>query len=191
MTEAPTQKKTRQGRWTLFALIAVTIAPVLASYLAYYVWKPSGGKTYGELLAVQPVPAFKLATLDGQPASLADLKGKWLLVMSDSGACAQSCLDTLHALRQFRVAQGKEMDRVERLWLLTDAAQPSAAALQQADGAKLLRAQAAIPLPASQADSFYLIDPLGNQVMRYPRSAEPGKVIKELTRLLKNNENIG
>ena len=51
MTEAPTQKKTRQGRWTLFALIAITIAPVLASYLAYYVWKPSGGKTYGELLA--------------------------------------------------------------------------------------------------------------------------------------------
>lgn len=181
----------RSGRKTILALIAITIAPVLASYLAYYVWKPVGGQTYGQLLTVSPVPAFKLAQLNGQPASLVDFKGKWLLLMTDSASCTQSCLATLHALRQYRLAQGKEMDRVERLWLVTDAVEPSAAALAQADGAQVRRALESIPLPGKQADGFYLIDPLGNQVMRYPRSAEPSKVIKELTRLLKNNENIG
>ncbi|PHV11614.1 SCO family protein [Chitinimonas sp. BJB300] len=188
---APLKQAKNGRRWTLFAILAVTIAPVLVSYLTYYIWKPAGGKSYGELLPVRPVPTFKLSTTEGAPATLADLKGKWLLVMADSASCDRSCLDTLYALRQYRLAQGKEMDRVERIWLVTDTGQPSAAALKQADGAQIRHALEPIPLPKQLDDSIYLIDPLGNQVMRYPRTAEPRKVIKELTGLLKNNENIG
>ncbi|MGQ5523559.1 SCO family protein [Chitinimonas sp. PSY-7] len=187
----PPVPRASNGRWALFAVLAVAIAPILASYLTYYVWKPAGGKSYGELLPVQPVPAFKLSTLEGASASLADLKGKWLLVMVDSTRCEQSCPDALYAMRQYRLAQGKEMDRVERVWLVTDAAQPSAATLKQADGMHIRRALDPVPLPRQLDGGIYLIDPLGNQVMRYPRTAEPRKVIKELTGLLKNNENIG
>lgn len=181
----------KSGRRTLFLLIAITIAPVLASYLAYYVWKPQGGMTYGELLKVGPVPAFAMQTLDGKPASLAEFKGKWVLTMADGTGCTAACQDTLHALRQYRIAQGKEMPRIERLWLLTDAGQPSAAALAAADGAHVRRALAPVPLPGELATGFYLIDPLGNQVLRYPRDAQPGQVIKELGKILKNNQNLG
>ncbi|MDN3576552.1 cytochrome C oxidase subunit I [Chitinimonas viridis] len=187
---AATQPK-RNGRWILFALIAITIAPVLASYLAYYVWRPEGGKTYGELLKVGPVPAFRQAGLDGKPAALADLKGRWVLVMAASGDCQQACQKDLHALRQIRMAQGKFMDRVERLWLVTDAAAPSAQAVAAADGARTVRALEAIPLQGDVATGYYLIDPLGNQVIRYPRTADPVRVIKEVGKFLKNNENLG
>lgn len=188
---SPDPRALRSSRLTLLALIAVAVAPVVLSYLLYYVWKPSGGRTYGELLEVKPVPAMKLSTLDGKRASLDEFQHKWLLVMVDDAACARSCQDALFALRQYRLSQGKEMMRVERLWLVTGDAAPSAETLKHADGAALRRVEGAVTLPGELASGIYLVDPLGNQVMRYPRAAETGKVIKELTRFLKNNESLG
>lgn len=180
-----------QNRLTLLALIIITIAPVAASYLAYYYWKPEGGKSYGQMLEIAPVPQFKMAMLDGKPAQLGQLKGKWLIVMADGAACDQSCQDTLFAIRQFRLAQGKDMGRVERLWLITDDGMPSADSVTRADGAQLRRALQAIPLPGAINKGIYIIDPLGNQVLRYERGVMPNKVIKELGKLLKNNEALG
>lgn len=180
-----------QKRLTLLALIAITIAPVAASYLAYYYWKPEGGKSYGKMLEIAPVPQFKMATMDGQPAQLAQLKGKWLIVMADTANCEKSCQDSLFAIRQFRLAQGKDMGRVERLWLVTDEGTPSADAITRADGAQLRRALQSIPLPGAVNKGIYIIDPLGNQVLRYERDVVPNKVIKELGKLLKNNEALG
>lgn len=181
----------KSNRATLYLLIALTVAPVLLSTLAYFYWKPSGGKTFGQLLEIHPVPAFPMSKLDGTPASLAEFKGKWVLVMVDDAKCGRSCLDTLHALRQYRVAQGVEMERVERVWLMTGNAQPDADALAAADGAQIRRALQTPLLPGELAAGIYLIDPLGNQVMRYNRDDLPAKVIKELGRLLKNNTAIG
>ncbi|MFC4159485.1 hypothetical protein [Chitinimonas lacunae] len=180
-----------RNRLTLIALIAVALAPVVLSYLAYYVWKPSGGRSYGQLLEVRPLPDFPLASLDGKPARLDEFRRKWLLVMVDDAACGKDCMDALFALRQYRLSQGKEMHRIERLWLVTGEGQPSAAALRQADGAAIRRALAPVPLPGELQRGIYLIDPLGNQVVRYPRDAETGRVIKELVRFLKNNESLG
>ena len=44
-------------------------------------------------------------------------------------------------------------------------------------------------LPVEQggnaADHIYLIDPLGNLMMRFPKNAEPAKVKKDIGKLLK------
>ncbi|WP_269532824.1 cytochrome C oxidase subunit I [Chitinimonas sp. BJYL2] len=190
MTENPT--KPGKQRWMLLLLVAVCAAPILASYLTYYFWKPQGGRTYGELLEVKPVPAFPQQTLEGKPAGLADFKGKWVLVMSDDVTCAKSCMDALFAMRQFRLGQGKEMERVTRLWLVRGEGMPSSAAVSAADGATIHRIGAeAVPLPGDVNAGIYLIDPLGNQVIRYPRSADGVKVIREIAKFLKNNVNIG
>ncbi|QDQ27487.1 cytochrome C oxidase subunit I [Chitinimonas arctica] len=191
MTVTVTSPAPSQGRRILLIMIAITIAPVLASYLTYYFWRPAGGKTYGQLLEIHPVAEFSQRKLSGEPASLAELKGKWVLVTVAGGDCAAACQATLHALRQYRVAQGKYMGKVERLWLVNDAAVPSAQAIAAAEGARVHRALAPVPLPGDQAGAVYLIDPLGNQVIRYGREAEPVKVIKELGKFLKNNENLG
>ena len=40
-----------RGRWKLLAVLAVCAAPLLASYLTYFVIKPKGGETnYGALI---------------------------------------------------------------------------------------------------------------------------------------------
>lgn len=172
-------------------LVFLTLAPVILSTLAYFFWHPTGVQTYGELLPTRPVPAMELTNVDGKPASLADAKGKWLLVVVDNAACDTSCTAALHAIRQYRVAQNTEMERMDRVWLVADGKVPSAQAVQAAEGAQIRLVHGAVSLPGAMQQSFYLIDPLGNQVMRYGRDASPNKVIKELGRVLKNNQSIG
>ena len=181
----------KQNRKIIPLLVFLTLAPVILSTLAYFFWHPTGVQTYGELLPTRPVPAMDMTTLDGKPAPLSDLKGKWLLVVVDKADCDAQCAAALHAIRQYRVTQNTEMDRLDRVWLVADGKAPSAQAVQAAEGAQIRLVHGAVQLPGAMQQSFYLIDPLGNQVMRYGRDATPSKVIKELGRVLKNNQSIG
>ena len=181
----------RKNLVSLWLIIALTAAPVAASYLIYYFWPPGRTVNYGELIEPQPLPEARLTAPDGSAFRLADLKGKWVLAMVDSGRCDARCEKKLFTLRQLRLAQGKNSDRVERLWLISDAAAPAAPGPLK-EGTRLARAGAtflgAFPAPGSAADHIYVIDPLGNLMMRFPSDPDPGRMIKDLARLLKASQ---
>nr|WP_084640672.1 redoxin domain-containing protein [Duganella phyllosphaerae] len=194
-------KQTARGRWKLLAVIAVCAAPLLASYFMYYVVKPKGGETnYGTLLDARqyPIPPMASRQLDGSPASLADYRGKWIMLKVGPSDCQQACQDQLFAMRQLRTMQGKAMERVERVWLITDEQPLETMLMRVNDGTHMLRAPAATVqkwLPVEQgeraADYVYLIDPLGNLMMRFPKgavssdTAKASKVHKDIAKLLK------
>jgi len=191
----PANNQQRQsGRWKLFAVIAVCAAPMIASYFTYYVIKPQSRNNYGALLDPRdyPVPELGSTTLDGKPATLDDYKGKWLMVQADGGDCLKACQDKLFEMRQLRLMQGKEMERVERVWLITDDQPLPTMVMREYDGTRLLRVKPALlkawlPTEAdtSAADHIYLIDPLGHLMMRFPKDADPNKVKKDLSKLLR------
>jgi cytochrome oxidase Cu insertion factor (SCO1/SenC/PrrC family) len=174
----------------LWLLLAVCAAPVIASYLAYYFWRPQGTVNYGELLPPQPLAAAPLVLADGRPFAFSQLRGKWLLVSVDAADCNAWCGEKLVWARQLRLTQGKEMDRIERVWLVNDAGVPAGAPPGVLEGLWVVRAAgspvlAQFPATASQADHLYLVDPQGNLMMRYPRDADPNRIKKDLERLLK------
>lgn len=184
----------KRGRWMLFLVIAVCAAPMVLSYLTYYVIKPERRNNYGALIDPRqyPIPDLGSVALDGQPASLNDFQGKWLLVQADAGACEKRCADKLFYQRQLRLTQGKERDRVERIWLVTDNTPLSTVLMKEYDGTHILRVDAkklAAWLPVdtgtSAEDHLFIIDPLGNLMMRFPKDPDYNKVKKDLTRLLK------
>ena len=95
-------------------------------------------------------------------------------------------------MRQLRLTQGKEMDRIERVWLITDDAALDIALLKKYDGTRLLRVdpqKLAAWLPVKEdtqpSDHLYMIDPLGNLMMRFPKDPDANKIKKDITRLLK------
>lgn len=187
-------KQQSKGRWKLFAVIAVSVAPLIASYLAYYVIKPQGRTNYGMLLDPRsyPMPALGSATLDGKPISLEAYKGKWIMLQVNDADCNDACRKKLYDMRQLRLAQGKDMDRVERVWLVTDDKPLETHLIREYDGTQMIRAKPDLVrawLPAepntSVADHIYMIDPLGNLMMRFPKDADPNKIKKDLSRLLK------
>lgn len=188
------KKQQTKGRWKLFAVIAVCAAPLIASYLSYYVIKPEGRTNYGTILdpRAYPIPPLGTATLDGKPVSLEDYKGKWIMLLVDDADCADACKEKLYNLRQLRLAQGKDRDRVERVWLITDEKPLETVLIREYDGTRMIRAKADLVqkwLPVESgttiADHIYMIDPLGNLMMRFPKDADPNKIKKDLSKLLK------
>ena len=185
----------KSSRRTLLILIAITVLPMVAAWVMYFFFPPSGHNNYGTLLNVRPVPDVALATADGKPFSLKELRGKWVLINVEAGACSKSCQNNLFAVRQARIMQNREQPRLERVWLVTDGAplEPKAVALM--DGARIVRssangASAALAGETGVEGHAYLIDPLGNLVLRFPNQPEPKRVAKDLKRLLKAS-NIG
>jgi hypothetical protein len=191
----PQRSAQQSGRWKLLLVIAVCAAPLIASYLTYYVIKPQGRTNYGALLdpRAYPIPpALGITALDGKPAGLAAFKGKWIMLQSGVAECLEPCRKQLFAMRQLRLMQGKEMERIERVWLITDSAPLDTVLMREFDGTRMLRVAPAalagwLPVAAGgqAADHIYLIDPLGNLMMRFPKDADPGKVKKDLAKLLK------
>lgn len=182
----------RHSRINLLLVGALCAAPVIASYVAYYFAGPGGHINYGELMETRPLPAARLQLTDGTAFQLSRLKGKWILLMVDSGGCDEFCQRKLFTVRQLRLAQGKDMDRIERAWLVSDDIAPSAAVVGGYQGTWMIRAAGSellgqLPAKGALADHIYVVDPLGNLVLRYPRDADPLRIIKDLARLLKTS----
>ncbi|AOK30670.1 cytochrome C oxidase subunit I [Burkholderia singularis] len=185
----------QRGRWVLLALALVCAAPVIASYFTYYVIKPNGGSTnYGTLIEPQrPIPP-ELTVVDeaGRAVPLASLRGVWLFVMEDSGACDAACAKKLYFMRQVRATQAGERQRITMVWLKSDAAAvPATIERAYPDTRKLRADPAAVAawLPADAGtrvtDHIYIVDPSGNLMMRFPKDPDPSKIKRDVTKLLK------
>jgi hypothetical protein len=186
-------RKKGGGRWKLLLVVAICAAPMIASYLTYYVIKPSAHNNYGALIDPRehPLPELGSKLLDGKPISLNDYQGHWLMLQVDSGDCAESCVKKLFALRQLRLMQGKEMDRIETVWLITDDKPLSTVLIRAYDGTRMVRVNAAalrawLPTEPNtrMEDHIYVIDPRGNLMMRFPKDAQPQKVKADMSKLL-------
>jgi hypothetical protein len=92
-------------------------------------------------------------------------------------------------MRQARLAQGKDAQRLERVWLLADAASPDSALLHDYDGTRVVRAPeqfiAEFPAARSATDHIYVVDPLGNLMLRFPGDPDARRMTKALARLLR------
>jgi hypothetical protein len=192
--------RTRRGRLQMLFLLLACASPVIASYLAYYVFKPEGAKTnFGTL--VQPVQEVNAAWFD------IPFNGKWtLLVARPAGECTiknESCLEALFLMRQLRVAVGRESGRVQLVWINTDGKPVDPEVLsaydEQKAGFKIL------PLPTDPKSNaeflawlnqdgagqkIQLIDPSPAKMMVFPVSDSPkefGSMKKDLEKLLRLN----
>jgi hypothetical protein len=185
-TLAARQQRTRLGRLKMLLVLAVCAAPVVASYLLFYVVQPrSGGAAYAQL--VDPPRAL--------PAELATLKGQWLLVVAAPSACDAACEQQLYAQRQLREMLGRERDRLDKVWLVPDsgALRPALAQALAADPAVQVRRVPPATLQAwlapapgrSLQDHLYLVDPMGRWMMRTPVPLDPAKFKRDLDRLLR------
>lgn len=189
-------RRTATGRWKMLAVLLVCAAPVIASYFTYYVIRPEGRRNFGELIEPQrPMPALAATTPEGQAQSLAALRGQWLLVTVAGGACDTTCEQHLYLQRQLREALGKDKDRMDRVWLVNDAAPVPEALRTALAGATVLRVEPAalaqwlVPAAGqSPASHLYVVDPMGNFMLRFPAGLDregAARAKRDLERLMR------
>ncbi len=188
--------RTVSGRWKMIAVLLVCAAPVVASYFTYYVVRPEGRRNFGELVNPQrPLPDQTGASIDGVTVNLRTLKGQWLLVSVAGGACDAACQKHLYLQRQLREGLGKDKDRVDWVWLVSDNTPVPEALRPALKGATVLRVPEPqlgawlAPAPEHRlADHLYLVDPIGNWMMRFPAgldAAAAAKAKRDIERVLR------
>lgn len=203
MTEAPAKSRSIRP---LILILIVSIAPVIAAVVMYFnpSLQPGGSTNYGTLVDPQrPLPTneqLAVTTIDGQPFDLNELRGQWLLVAADEAACPESCAKKLFILRNTHAMTGKNVKRVSRVWFITDDAPVPDNVLEAYAGTIMLRANpeqldaflAGQELVSSNQpellEPIWIIDPLGNLMMQYPKDPDPLKVRKDLGKLLHNSQ---
>lgn len=189
-------RKPGVGRWKMIAVLLVCAAPVVASYLTYYVIKPEGRRNFGELISPQrALPDLTAVNLDAVSLNLQSLKGQWLLVSVAGGACDEKCSRHLYLQRQIRESLGKEKDRLDWVWLIPDAVPVSEQLRPALRGAVTLRVApeglSAWLEPATGQrlpDHLYLVDPMGNWMLRFPANldmASAAKAKRDVERVLR------
>jgi hypothetical protein len=193
----------KRGAWPLIVMLAIFAAPVLAAWFLYFhpEYLPSGRSNLGELITpVVPLPAdLALVTPAGDSLDREALTGKWTLVFLAGRDCGDPCRSRLRELRQIRLALGEASLSTERLLIMTD---PSG----QTAGADLAREFAGMHLARTdtagadrllgllgQGDAalgrVYILDPMGNLMMRYAPDAPAKDTLKDMGRLIKASKN--
>jgi hypothetical protein len=206
---APSVQRQVSGRWKMMAVLLVCAAPIIASYVTFYVVRPGAQRNYGTLIPLanpapelsastkmNELPDIKAVALDGTVSNLRAFRGQWLLVSVAGGACDAACQQRIYLQRQMRESLGRDKDRLDRLWLITDE-QPVASTLvsqvqaANVDAYALRVSQAALaqwlkPDAGQQlSDHLYLVDPIGRWMMRFPADLDPTKAKRDLERLLR------
>lgn len=185
----------RAQRWAVWLILAICSAPVIASYMAYYVIRPEQRAIHGDL--IQPtvsIPAAQVLDLRRQTRELTDLKGQWLFMSVGSGACDERCQERLYLQRQLIVSLGAESDRVDWVWLINDEAEVDEKLLPALQSAQVLRVPKEVlqswlkPKQDQSLESFfYLVDPQGQWMERFIASGQNEQMLnvkKDLNRLL-------
>ena len=105
----------------------------------------------------------------------------------------------LFILRNSHASQGKNVDRLARVWFVTDSGQPSEQILEAYKGTHMLRADPQqlapflAPVAPGQApeqavkNGMWIIDPNGNLMMAFPGGADSLKVRTDIRTLLNNS----
>jgi len=184
---------TRAGRWKMILLMLVCAAPVIASYFTYYVIRPEGRRNYGELIDPQrPLPALSGIDAQGQTVPLTSLRDQWLLISVANSACNEPCQRHLYLQHQMRETLGRDKDRLDWVWLRTGSAEPSPALSEATQAAAVLKMDRSAlaswlePAAGQQLeDHLYVVDPMGNWMMRFPADLDPKQAKRDLNRLLR------
>ncbi len=192
-------RRTAAGRLKMLAILLVCAAPVIASYFTYFVVRPEGRTNYSTLIAPQvPLPEdLPLADLQGRAVAAKSLHGQWLLVVVSGAGCDAACEKQLWLQRQLRETLGRDKDRLDKVWLVVDEQPLRAETLQAAHAGvpvTVLRVPRAALAQWLQPEAgkvleqhFYIVDPLGNWMMRAPGDPDAARLRRDLEKLMRGS----
>jgi hypothetical protein len=177
-----------RGRLQFLLLAAMFFGPLLVAAWLYYgtdALQPEERVNHGALL--EPI----VSLVDAAPGSAIHESRLWHLLYAADGECDEPCRKALYTLRQSRLMLGKEMDRLERVFLHGAEAPDTLLGAEEHRGLvalhdPALRAVLDEKRPGSlPAGGFYLIDPHGNLVLYFSPDINPRDMVDDIKRLLK------
>ncbi len=192
----------RRNRWMMIIILVMFLAPAIAAWVVYKYFPDAvrgfGTTNYGMFIQpTRPVDLSALRQPDGKPVDPDLFKDKWTMVYVTGDHCDEICRGSLYIMRQVRLTQGADMDRVGRLFVMTGSAAsgdlkevvkhyPDMTIGLTVSSAFLAPFEIAGRPAAAQAGRLYLVDPRGQLMMFYDPVKDPKALYEHATGIRKD-----
>jgi len=193
--------RSKRNPYTVWFVVLAFIAPVVLAYVVYFFVDVKSFVNRGEILnPIINISSLKLKDENNQLIPQKKLTYKWRLISFLAKDCDQQCEKRLYDTRQIHTSLGKDQHRVMRMFVHL---QPASVALSkliadthpnvvQVNG----KADDIIKALGNNVhdgigiknNETYIMDPMGNIMMRFTREQPDKDFLHDLKKLLKASQ---
>lgn len=116
-TQSHEEKPLKKNRWTLIAIMVISILPITAAYFMFFtgIGVPTHTVNNGALLP-NALPVKDLFEADDHEiVRLIHEEKKWRLLIPITDECNKACEDIIYTTRQVHIRLGEKSERLERI----------------------------------------------------------------------------
>jgi cytochrome oxidase Cu insertion factor (SCO1/SenC/PrrC family) len=196
-----TPQQIKKNPYTIWFVVLSFVAPVILAYVMYFFGDIKSFTNHGEILnPIVHISSFNLKDDDGKVIPEKELASKWRIISFLGKDCDERCASRLFDTRQIYASLGKERDRVLRMFVHLEPADDSLLKLiaethpnvvhVNGDKAAIINALGGNVRVDAGVDSneTYIMDPMGNVMMRFTQDQPNKDFLQDLRKLLKASQ---
>ncbi|MDH5391772.1 MAG: SCO family protein [Gammaproteobacteria bacterium] len=186
--------------YMLWLLIFTFIAPIAAAYWLYNVGGTENTVNRGEFInPVVQLLDMQLQTVGGEVATEKQLYGHWHMMFFMNADCDKKCEETIYTMRQIKTSLHKESPRFVNLLIHFDKnisdefrakIESHYANFDRYIGDKEVfnRMLGYSGEELANKNIIFMVDPIGNVILKYSRDKTAKDIISDIKRLLKASQ---
>jgi len=190
-----TANQPKRNNTSLWILLASFVMPVVLAYIYFFFGDRPPVKSNGNLIVpIVDIHTLNITDKSGNVLTEEQLTPNWQMIYFVGSSCNTDCQNSLYNMRQINIGVGKYQDRLNHAIVhLAEAdntftqfiEKEHKAAREIYTKAENITALSKLEVNANNMQSIYLVDPLGNIMMYFPKNIEPKLIKKDINKLLK------
>lgn len=191
----------KRNPYTVWFVVMAFIAPVALAYIMFFFADVKSFINHGEILnPIVHIETFELKSDSGEVIARKELTYKWRLISFVGENCNQDCEDRLFDTRQIHTSIGKDQHRVSRMFIHLKPAGDSLNKLIAETHPDVIHVNGdmetiikALGVNVNDkagitANETYIMDPMGNVMMRFTIDQPNKEFLYDLKKLLKASQ---
>ena len=191
----------KRNPYTVWFVVLAFIAPVVLAYIMFFFVEVKSFINHGEILnPIVHITSFKLTDENDKVIEADELTYKWRLISFVNKDCDAACEQRLFDTRQIHTSLGKDQHRLSRMFVHLEPAGEALTKLISEEHDNVIHVNGDLKditdaLGINIRDDIaisnnetYIMDPMGNVMMRFTQDQPNKEFLYDLKKLLKASQ---
>ena len=191
----------KRNPYTVWFVVLAFIAPVALAYIMFFFVDVKSFVNHGEILnPIVHISSFELTNKSGEIIPEKELTYKWRLISFVAKDCDQQCETRLFDTRQIHTSLGKNQHRLSRMFVHLEPAGDSFSTLIAESHPDVIHVNGHVDIiikalgdnirddASITNNETYIMDPMGNVMMRFTQEQPSKEFLYDLKKLLKASQ---